>query len=206
MTKLYQSKKKLNIVYMQTRKESKSSLRFLNMHHEKKEVENWLKKVEKINGEIQSLEVEVDKVKYLSRAFLGKRVYEKIEETIKVYDEGSFSESLVIDAPSNSGMALPAPELVGEVDVKEKIREYLMGDSVCKIGVCGMGGIGKTTIRKHIHNELLKEDKFDKVIWVTVSQEFDVLKLQEQIATELNEDLSKYKDKLNRAKMLSKIL
>ncbi|KAK1581445.1 hypothetical protein Q3G72_006085 [Acer saccharum] len=173
----------------------------------KKEVENWLNKVEKIVGEIQSLEVEVGKVKYLSRAFLGKRFYEKIEETIKVYDEGSFSDqSLVIDAPSNSRMALPAPELVGEVDVKEKIREYLMGDSVCKIGVCGMGGIGKTTIMKHIHNELLKEDKFDKVIWVTVSQEFDVLKLQEQIATELNEDLSRYKDKLNRAKMLSKIL
>ncbi|KAK0601233.1 hypothetical protein LWI29_022360 [Acer saccharum] len=127
--------------------------------HQKKEVENWLKKVEKINGEIQSLEVEVDKVKYLSRASLGKRVYEKIEETIKVYDEGSFSESLVIDAPSNSGMALPAPELVGEADVKEKIREYLMGDS-----------------------------------------------LQEQIATELNEDLSKYKDKTKRATVLSKIL
>ncbi|KAK2639174.1 hypothetical protein Ddye_026969 [Dipteronia dyeriana] len=172
----------------------------------KKEVENWLKKVEKFIGEIQSLEDEFSKVKYLSRAFLGKRVYEKIEETTQVYDEGGFSESLVIDAPSNSGMALPTPELVGEASVKEKIQEYLMGDSVFKIGVCGMGGIGKTTIMKHIHNELLRVAKFDKVIWVTVSQEFDVFKLQKEIASALSEDLSKHEDKTKRAAMLSKIL
>ncbi|KAK4837284.1 hypothetical protein QYF36_004189 [Acer negundo] len=79
--------------------------------HPKQEVENWLKKVEKIIGEIRSLEDEVGKVKYLSRAFLGKRVYKKIEETTEVYGEGSFSESLVIDDPSNSGMALSTPEL-----------------------------------------------------------------------------------------------
>ncbi|KAL5802781.1 hypothetical protein ACOSQ4_031086 [Xanthoceras sorbifolium] len=115
------------------------------------------------------------KVKYLSRAFLEKRVYEKIEETVKVYDNCSFSESLVIDAPS-SGMALPAPELVGETT----------------IGVCGTGGIGKTTIMKQIHNELLNRAKFDKVIWVTVSQEFDVFKLQKEIAFALNIDLPEY--------------
>ncbi|KAI9186255.1 hypothetical protein LWI28_015317 [Acer negundo] len=103
-------------------------------------------------------------------------------------------------------MALPTPELVGEAVVKEKIWEYLMGDSVCKIGVCGMGGIGKTTIMEHIHNELLREAKFDKVIWVTVSQEFDVFKLQKEIAFVLSEDLSKYEDKTIRAAMLSKIV
>ncbi|KAK2639166.1 hypothetical protein Ddye_026961 [Dipteronia dyeriana] len=172
----------------------------------KKEVENWLKKVEQITGEVQCLEDEVGKVKFLSRAFLGKRVYEKIVETTKVYDDGSFLESLVIDAPSNSGMALPTPELVGEDVVTEEIWEYLMGDSVCKIGVCGMGGIGKTTIMKHIHNELLRVAKFAIVIWVTVSQEFDVFKLQKEIASALGEDLSNYEDITKRAAMLSKIL
>ncbi|KAI9186645.1 hypothetical protein LWI28_019443 [Acer negundo] len=174
--------------------------------HPKQEVENWLKKVEKIIGEIRSLEDEVGKVKYLSRAFLGKRVYKKIEETTEVYGEGSFSESLVIDDPSNSGMALSTPELVSEAAVKQKIWQYLMGDSLCKIGVCGMGGIGKTTIMKHIHNELLREAKFDKVIWVTVSQECDVFKLQEKIASALDEDLSKHEDEAIHAAMLSKIL
>ncbi|KAK0601858.1 hypothetical protein LWI29_028128 [Acer saccharum] len=212
----YHRKLKEGLNVLRSKKEDLNSrkedikLRLSNELHfgkqQKKEVENWLKKVEKITGEIQSLEDEVGKVKYLSRAFLGKRVYEKIEETTEVYNEGSFSESLVIDAPSNGGMALPTPELVGEASVKEKIWEYLMGDSVCKIGVCGMGGIGKTTIMEHIHNELLREAKFDKVIWVTVSQEFDVFKLQKEIASALSEDLSKYEDKTIRAAILSKMI
>ncbi|KAH7544187.1 hypothetical protein JRO89_XS15G0124400 [Xanthoceras sorbifolium] len=78
--------------------------------------------------------------------------------------------------------------------------------SVCKIGVCGTGGIGKTTIMKQIHNELLNRAKFDKVIWVTVSQEFDVFKLQKEIAFALNIDLPEYEDETRRAKRLSKIL
>ncbi|KAK0581651.1 hypothetical protein LWI29_016421 [Acer saccharum] len=197
-------KEALNVRYEDTRLRLSTELRFGKQP--KQEVKNWFKKVEKIIGEIQSLDNEVGEVKYVSRAFLGKRVYKKIEEIAEVYGEGSFSESLVIDAPSNSGMALPTPELVGEAAVKEKIREYLMGDSICKIGVCGMGGIGKTTIMKHIQNELLREAKFDKVIWVTVSQEFDVFKLQEKIASALREDLSKHEDETIRAAMLSKIL
>ncbi|KAK1581536.1 hypothetical protein Q3G72_006871 [Acer saccharum] len=197
-------KEALNVRYEDTQLRLSTELHFGKQP--KQEVKNWFKKVEKIIGEIQSLDNEVGEVKYVSRAFLGKRVYKKIEEIAEVYGEGSFSESLVIDAPSNSGMALPTPELVGEAAVKEKIREYLMGDSICKIGVCGMGGIGKTTIMKHIQNELLREAKFDKVIWVTVSQEFGVFKLQEKIASALGEDLSKHEDETIRAAMLSKIL
>ncbi|KAK0581991.1 hypothetical protein LWI29_020166 [Acer saccharum] len=198
-------KEDLNVRYEDTRLRLNNELCHLGKQP-KQEVENWLKKVDKIIGEIQSLEDEVGEVKYFSRAFLGKRVYKKIEETTEVYGEGSFSESLVIDDPSNSGMALSTPELVSEVAVKEKIWQYLMGDSLCKIGVCGMGGIGKTTIMKHIHNELLREAKFDKVIWVTVSQECDVFKLQEKIASALGEDLSKHEDEAIRVTVLSKIL
>ena len=103
----YHRKLKEGLNILRSKKEDLNSrkedirLRLSNEHHfgkqPKHEVENWLKKAEKIIGEIQSLEDEVGKVKYLSRAFLGKRVYEKIEETTEVYNEGGFSESLVIE-------------------------------------------------------------------------------------------------------------
>ncbi|TYG81982.1 hypothetical protein ES288_D01G049600v1 [Gossypium darwinii] len=51
-----------------------------------------------------------------------------------------------------------------------------------------MGGIGKTTIVKHIYYELLKETKplFDKIIWVTVSKELNIPKLQQNLANAMN--------------------
>ncbi|KAJ0045642.1 hypothetical protein Pint_04464 [Pistacia integerrima] len=97
--------------------------------------------------------------------------------------------------------------MVGEDSVKEKILKLLIGDRVCKIGVCGMGGVGKTTVMKHIHNQLLKErNKFDKVIWATVSKEYAVVKLQQDIATALREDLSKHNDITMRAAVLQEML
>ncbi|WRX28131.1 NB-ARC - like 10 [Theobroma cacao] len=96
--------------------------------------------------------------------------------------------------------------LEGEINVKEQILEYLMGDEVAMIGVCGMGGIGKTTIMKHINNQLLKEARFDKVIWVTVSKELNVVKLQEDIASACDMKDCLPKNELKRATKLMDIL
>nr|KJB61804.1 hypothetical protein B456_009G382200 [Gossypium raimondii]KJB61805.1 hypothetical protein B456_009G382200 [Gossypium raimondii] len=71
-----------------------------------------------------------------------------------------------------------------------------------------MGGVGKTTIMKHIHNDLLKEQRFERVIWVTISKEFNVMKVQDDIASalKLKEDLAIEGDKLRRAAILSEML
>ncbi|WRX29125.1 NB-ARC - like 10 [Theobroma cacao] len=80
-----------------------------------------------------------------------------------------------------------------------------MGDKVGMIGICGMGGIGKTTIMKHINNQLLKEsEKFDKVIWVTVSKNLNIFKLQEDIADSLKQSLPK--NKLQQATTIKDVL
>ncbi|XP_016737949.2 disease resistance protein SUMM2-like [Gossypium hirsutum] len=71
-----------------------------------------------------------------------------------------------------------------------------------------MGGVGKTTIMKHIHNDLLKEQRFERVIWVTISKEFNVMKVQDDIAgaLKLKKDWPKEGDKLRRAAILSEML
>ncbi|KAL1174827.1 hypothetical protein V6Z11_A04G043100 [Gossypium hirsutum] len=83
-----------------------------------------------------------------------------------------------------------------------------MQEEVSKIGVWGMGGVGKTTIMKHIHNDLLKQQRFERVIWVTISKEFNVMKVQDNIASALEskEYLDKEEDKLRRAAILSEML
>jgi len=87
------------------------------------------------------------------------------------------------------------------------IWSLLMDNEVPTIGIYGMGGVGKTTILQHIHNELLQRpDICDHVWWVTVSQDFSINRLQNDIAKHLDLDLSREAGDLYRAAKLSEEL
>ncbi|GKV44999.1 hypothetical protein SLEP1_g52134 [Rubroshorea leprosula] len=173
----------------------------------REEVQGWLEDARMvIEIEMPDIEEEVQNVSYLSRGSLGRRVRQKIQEVREIYDRGGFPEGLVIERPQTTGIPLPTEKMVGEVDVKEKIWGYLRG-SEGMIGVCGIGGVGKTTVMKHIHNELLKKPlEFTKIIWVTVSQSLSVVTLQDDIARKMNRSLPKDGDELERASRLMEIM
>ncbi|GKV27423.1 hypothetical protein SLEP1_g36596 [Rubroshorea leprosula] len=170
----------------------------------KEEVQGWLEDARKvIEIEMPDIEEQVQNVSYLSRGNLGRRVRQKIQEVREIYDRGSFPEGLVIERSPTIGITLPTENMVGKVNVKEKIWEYLMGHEVGIIGVCGIGGVGKTTVMKHIHNELLNEaSRFEKVVWVTVSHPLNVFRLQDDIARAMKKSLSDCWDELSRASRL----
>ncbi|GKV47817.1 hypothetical protein SLEP1_g54679 [Rubroshorea leprosula] len=133
----------------------------------------------------------------------------KIQEMKTMCEEGSqLPDRLVIDDPSASVVELTTSELQGSEAVKANILACLKREEVTMLGVWGMGGVGKTTIMKHVHNELLKEGKFKQIIWVTVSQNFDIPKLQDEIARSLNlkEKLEELQNETIRAGVLSKML
>ncbi|XP_044485062.1 disease resistance protein SUMM2-like [Mangifera indica] len=173
------------------------------------EVNDWLQNSQRIKNEVENIERQVKKGKCLSRVCFGKVVVEKIEEVKEHYQHGAF-ESFVIDASPAAGVVLLTTTLVGETTAKKimnKIWEFLMGYEVMKIGVCGIGGVGKTTIITHINNKLLKEtDKFENVIWVTITQPLDLMKLQDQIAAALKEHLPRNEEIRKRARNLFKML
>ncbi|KAM3741706.1 hypothetical protein ACB098_07G017100 [Castanea mollissima] len=176
----------------------------------KQEVEGWIQDVEKLNDEIEAIEREAGEGKYFSRARIGKLGFEKIQEVNELYEKGAFPDSLVIDPPPSNGEKMSTPTLIGENTaerVKEEIWACVLNDDVRKIGLYGMGGIGKSTVMKHINNRLLKEkNKFDSVIWVTVSKPLNVIQLQHDIARKLDLDLMKFEDVEERAaKLMAKL-
>ncbi|XP_022764175.1 probable disease resistance protein At1g61300 [Durio zibethinus] len=175
----------------------------------KKVVELWLRNVETINGEIQDLEQKFDEGSVVSRGFLIANVFKKMQEAEELLQQGQFHNSLVVDDLGWIEQALSTTTLVGDAAkiCMEEIWAYLMDDSVSKIGVWGMGGVGKTTLMKLVNNQLLKEtEKFNIVIWITVSKEMNIFKLQNSIAKAMKVSLLEVEDEASRAGFINEML
>ncbi|WRX29149.1 NB-ARC - like 10, partial [Theobroma cacao] len=175
----------------------------------KKQVDLWLGTVERINGEIENLEQRVAQSSTISRGFHTVTVLKKIQEVEDLLQQGKFDQGLVVDDLTQIGQALTTTTLVGQAAeiCKKEIWTCLMDDDVRKIGVWGMGGIGKTTIMKIINNQLLEEtQKFNIVIWVTVSKEMNISKIQKGILRAIGEDLYEDEEEAIRAGKLYKRL
>ncbi|CAL5366365.1 unnamed protein product [Camellia sinensis] len=76
--------------------------------------------------------------------------------------------------PSWSTPLYDHSKVVGLEGDTEKIKDWLFkaNDDILAIGVVGMGGVGKTTIAQKIFNDRRIEDRFERRIWVSVSQTF----------------------------------
>ncbi|KAA8535387.1 hypothetical protein F0562_030390 [Nyssa sinensis] len=176
----------------------------------KREVENWFQNVRQKITEVQEVEQNAGLRRYLSRSHFLRIVDKNIQEVNKLMEQGGFVEGLLIDVHDQRGEVLLTTPLVGQTTAErslEKIWKFLMDDEMTRIGVYGMGGVGKTTVMTHIHNRLLENPSLaHHVCWVTVSQESSIHKLQNEIAKCIHTDLLKENDERKRAAMLYQAL
>ncbi|GLT63117.1 hypothetical protein SLA2020_357020 [Shorea laevis] len=150
----------------------------------KKEVEAWLKEADQETAEKVAEDLTC-KGGFFSYIWSSR----KLDERTQSLKEGIFKQgeiytsagvSLVVDDHSIKGFPLPVDKCSGRDDIQDQILKWLKEDKVTRIAVSGMGGVGKTTIMKQVHNQLLKESKFNKVIWVKVSRDFDIIVQQKK--------------------------
>ncbi|XP_027171994.1 putative disease resistance protein At4g10780 [Coffea eugenioides] len=171
----------------------------------KREVENWFDEVAKMENEFVALKTSIQEGGFLENAISsGKRVekMDGIVEQLMVQSDSDHFGELCLEASESRGEPRETTELFGEMFRKglERILAWLDTNEILRIGIWGMGGVGKTTLAEHIHNHLLKNTQ-SKVYWISVSQDFTIKRLQGDVAKHLGleGDLSNVDDEGVRA-------
>ncbi|ESR40548.1 hypothetical protein CICLE_v10027428mg, partial [Citrus x clementina] len=156
-------------------------------------VQGWLSRVEAVETEVGELmrdsSQEVDKLcpggccsKNCKSSFkFGKRVAKTLQLVNNLMGEGAFDAVAEKVRPPAVDQR-PCEPTVGLESMFDKVWRCLGEEQVGIIGLYGMGGVGKTTLLTKINNKLLgAPNDFDVVIWVVVSKDLQLEKIQEKI-------------------------
>ena len=155
-----------------------------------RECKVWISSVTKSKEEVQKLKTKYDKKQSKnsilklftssSRAKLSKHMEEMCKKLHSLWLEGNFNYELVEKFPERV-ITMNAPKIEDKPSLHwyvEQILALLRDSNIRKIGLWGMAGIGKTTIMKNLNNNEDVAKMFEIVIWVPVSKDLSVGKLQ----------------------------
>ncbi|CAI9756970.1 unnamed protein product [Fraxinus pennsylvanica] len=164
-----------------------------NERHEnlpRTQVEEWLKRADELEVKVNALPSgDSCRLRYK----LSRKLVKLLKEAKQLMEAGSFFENmLVVTERPKTVEHIPGPSIMGQKTASlnlSKIMELLINDKVKRIGICGMGGVGKSTLVKNLNNELNKmpsAQPFSVIIWATSSRETNLRRIQIQIAEMLN--------------------
>ncbi|KAM7505426.1 hypothetical protein LguiB_004330 [Lonicera macranthoides] len=168
-------------------------------------VEVWLRNVEEIEKKASEVVEGAEKVKngclngwcpnLKHRYLLSRKAVKQTMVVLKLKEEGADFTQLAYPAPPTS-MTVSTSRICFEVvesriSKTKEIIEALKNSKIHKIGICGLGGAGKTRMVKEIRERAIVGYLFDEVSRAVVSQNQDLVKIQDQLASALDLKLDK---------------
>ena len=121
------------------------------------------------------------------RRRLSKEAVRQLDAIVKLREDGRFeriSHSIIPEDTllmSNKGYE----DFESRMSTLNDILGALRNPDISMLGICGMGGIGKTMLAKEVARKAKNDKLFDLVVFSEVSQSPDIRKLQGEIADKL---------------------
>ncbi|GMY20331.1 disease resistance protein [Fagus crenata] len=164
-------------------------------------VEWWIQEVDKINERVERLlEENVEENRMVwngrfpdlkSRYSLCRKAKKKTLAIAKLVRDGKFERVSYPAPPLEIGSSLLSIEAFKGFEsrkkLKKKVLEALKDDEINMIAICGMGGIGKTTMVEEVKERVKADNLFDEVVMAMVSQNQDLRNIQARGLVQLQE-------------------
>ncbi|XP_058194406.1 probable disease resistance protein At5g43730 isoform X2 [Rhododendron vialii] len=166
------------------------------------ECDNWRNEVAEMENKVTTLQQEFNVEKkcawglcpdIFERIKLGKRVVNMITK-IDLLIEKKFENGFLIDLPPAKVERRPDPALkltTSAYDTQDMVLDKLRDERPAKIGIWGMGGVGKTAVLQLLNNYYHDvKTFFDFIIWVTVSKSPTIRNLQNEVGKRLSIEIN----------------
>ncbi|GFZ06589.1 hypothetical protein Acr_18g0007590 [Actinidia rufa] len=146
-------------------------------------VTKWLQEFEDVKNDVISIETSVESERKCTcpscclSCALGGKIRKKLIEVRRLIEAASFPSGMVSENYQVKKVEhIPGPTIEGQTTASRnlmKVLNLLNDDSVNRIGVWVMGGVGKTTLVKNLNNKLetaTSTEPFSIIIWATCVQ------------------------------------
>ncbi|XP_057486206.1 probable disease resistance protein At4g27220 isoform X1 [Actinidia eriantha] len=164
-----------------------------------RECEEWKKNVEEMEKNVTIIKPEFEDEKKCLRGLcpdifvrmkFGGQVVNMICEVEELLKKSKFEIGFLINSPPLKVEKKLVPDLLtaSASNTLRKVLDKIRDKTTPKIGICGMGGIGKTTILLLLNNNPEIIAMFDFYIWMTVSKSWNIGKIQEEVGKRLSID------------------
>ncbi|CAL8168803.1 unnamed protein product [Prunus armeniaca] len=153
------------------------------------DVQSWLTSVDKLIQKVLHFEEEVSmKRRCLYRWNISRKATKITQDVRHLQKQRTFNNKVAHPAPPPmiwSTFKEGFKDFKSRMTCVNSVIEVLKNEEVRMIGICGMGGVGKTTMVKEIIKRLAGLKVFDNVVMAVVSQSPSIQKIQLEIAEEL---------------------